>query len=187
MTLLTALARTGIPAVASRAQLLRPVASPLVSQLVASQQAQQQQSSLQSFNHNQVRTITKRKKRLLLKKAEKAALAEKGIFPRKPPMYIDRNAPVVNALSRADRDAEAKQANQQASVELKERMEKTEKTEEPILRFHMEGLEMSDRVRQLFDLTNGNQSEVVKAQKQRGMELFQIREGDTGSSAVQGT
>lgn len=43
---------------------------------------------------------------------------------------------------------------------------------------------MSDRVRKLFDLSNGNQKEVVTAQKQRGMELFQIREGDTGSSAV---
>ena len=30
-----------------------------------------------------------------------------------------------------------------------------------------------------------NQKEVIKAQKQRGMELFQVREGDTGSSAVQ--
>lgn len=44
---------------------------------------------------------------------------------------------------------------------------------------------MSDRVRQLFDLHNGSQREVVQAQKQQGMELFQLRQGDTGSSAVQ--
>lgn len=53
------------------------------------------------------------------------------------------------------------------------------------LRFDFTDLVMSDRVRKLFDLTNGSQMEVVKAQKQRGMELFQLREGDTGSSAVQ--
>eukprot|EP00970_Alexandrium_tamarense_P006527 scaffold1112_cov195-Alexandrium_tamarense.AAC.14 len=47
------------------------------------------------------------------------------------------------------------------------------------------GLVMSDRVRKLLDLTNGNQREVVSSQKRRGMELFQLREGDTGSSAVQ--
>lgn len=45
---------------------------------------------------------------------------------------------------------------------------------------------MSDRVRKLLDLTNGSKREVVKAQKKQGMQLFQLREGDTGSSAVQG-
>eukprot|EP00545_Synedropsis_sp_CCMP1620_P003428 CAMPEP_0119012986 /NCGR_PEP_ID=MMETSP1176-20130426/7733_1 /TAXON_ID=265551 /ORGANISM="Synedropsis recta cf, Strain CCMP1620" /LENGTH=267 /DNA_ID=CAMNT_0006966029 /DNA_START=25 /DNA_END=828 /DNA_ORIENTATION=+ len=206
MTLLTILARTGVPA--SRAQLLRPtVATPLVSQMIASkqqqsQQQQQQQQSSALFNNNtnfqsiQIRSITKRKKRLLVKKAGKAALAEKGIFPPKPPKYMDKQSPVVNALSREDRNAEAKRADQVASLELKERMavaaanksnKETDDNDEPsiILRYHMEGLQMSDRVRKLFDLTNGNQSEVVKAQKQRGMELFQRREGDTGSSAVQ--
>ncbi len=44
---------------------------------------------------------------------------------------------------------------------------------------------MSDRVKRLLDLRNGNQKEVVASQKKRGMELFQLREGDTGSSAVQ--
>jgi hypothetical protein len=87
----------------------------------------------------------------------------------------------VNTQSREDRDAEAKRADQLAAMELKER------TTGQTAAHHMEGLEMSERVRKLFDLTNGNQSEVVKAQKQRGMELFQLRDGDTGSSAVQGT
>jgi hypothetical protein len=48
----------------------------------------------------------------------------------------------------------------------------------------MEGITMSDRVGKLLDLTNGNQKEAVKAQKRKGMELFQVREGDTGSSAL---
>ena len=55
-----------------------------------------------------------------------------------------------------------------------------------VLRFDYTGLPVSDRVRQLLDLTNGSKREVVKAQKKQGMELFQLREGDTGSSAVQG-
>jgi hypothetical protein len=129
--------------------------------------------------------MTKRKKQLLVKKAKKAALAERGIFPPKPPGYIDKNTPVINAQSREERNDEARSADFKASEVLKARMKAAE-GHEPVLRFHMEGLKMSDRVRKLFDLTNGNQAEVVKAQKQRGMELFQLREGDTGSSAVQG-
>jgi small subunit ribosomal protein S15 len=47
------------------------------------------------------------------------------------------------------------------------------------------GLVISDRVKKLLNLYNGNQKEVVKAQKQQAMEIFQMRDGDTGSSAVQ--
>ena len=36
-----------------------------------------------------------------------------------------------------------------------------------------------DRVRIIFDLANGNQPEVVQAQKKRGMQVFQVRDGDT--------
>jgi small subunit ribosomal protein S15 len=53
------------------------------------------------------------------------------------------------------------------------------------VRFGFEGVLMSDRVRRLFELSNGSQREVVKSQKHKGMELFQLREGDTGSSGVQ--
>jgi hypothetical protein len=45
---------------------------------------------------------------------------------------------------------------------------------------------MSPRVQKVFALALGNQHQVVQAQKQRGMELFQLRPGDTGSSSVQG-
>jgi small subunit ribosomal protein S15 len=75
-------------------------------------------------------------------------------------------------------------ARVQEEAAAKELHEKLNRHQEPLLRFHFEGLKMSDRVRKLFDLSNGNQKEVVTAQKQRGMELFQIREGDTGSSAA---
>lgn len=129
--------------------------------------------------------VTKRRVRLQEKRRRKAEMAAKGILPPKPPNYIAKDEPVVNAVPRDEREAEAREADLQASKEMQERMKDTELAE-PLLRFHMEGLEMSDRVRKLFDLSNGNQSEVVKAQKQRGMELFQRREGDTGSSAVQG-
>mmetsp|Transcript_47132 Transcript_47132/g.47571 ORF Transcript_47132/g.47571 Transcript_47132/m.47571 type:complete len:164 (-) Transcript_47132:150-641(-) len=63
------------------------------------------------------------------------------------------------------------------------RIEKQNKIEK--LRFDMTGLQMSDRVKKLFDLSNGNQYEVIKVQKERGMKLFERRDGDTGSSAVQ--
>lgn len=127
--------------------------------------------------------MTKRKRHILAKKKKWAELAAQGIFPPNPPNFIDPNTPVMGAKSREDRNADAKAADDRASLELKERM--TAAPAEPLLRFHMEGLTMTDRVRKLFDLTNGNQSEVVKAQKLRGMELFQLRDGDTGSSAVQ--
>lgn len=65
-------------------------------------------------------------------------------------------------------------------VKIDKQREETES-----MRFHFNGLQMSDRVRQLLDLKNGSQSEVIAFQKKRGMELFQLREGDTGSSAVQ--
>lgn len=132
------------------------------------------------------RPMTKRRRRIHQKYLKKKALAAKGILPPKPDKYIPKDTPVINALSREEREKIAEDAKQKAALELKARMEEVKK-KPPILRFHMEGLKMSDRVRKLFDLTNGAQAEVVKAQKERGMELFQLREGDTGSSAVQGT
>lgn len=104
------------------------------------------------------------------------------MFPPKPPNYIDKNTPVINSIPRQERLAIAQAEEERAATELNDKLEMHQ---EPLFRFHFDGLKMSDRVRKLFDLSNGNQKEVVAAQKQRGMELFQIREGDTGSSAVQ--
>lgn len=44
---------------------------------------------------------------------------------------------------------------------------------------------MSPKLLQLFHLTNANSYQLVRARKARAIELFQKREGDTGSSAAQ--
>ena len=128
---------------------------------------------------------TKKRKHRQEKRQRKEELAAKGIFPPKPNNYIPKDFPVINAISREERDAESKRSDEIAAQELKDKMDVVKA---PLMRFGFSGsdLIMSDRVKKLFDLHNGNQKEVIKAQKQRGMELFQIREGDTGSSAVQG-
>lgn len=126
--------------------------------------------------------MTKTKKRRILKNRKKAADALRGVFPPKPPGYIDKNTPVINSIPREERLAIAQEEEERAAKKLNDKLALHQ---EPLMRFHFDGLQMSERVRKLFDLANGNQKEVVAAQKQRGMELFQIREGDTGSSAVQ--
>ena len=100
-----------------------------------------------------------------------------------PPKFLPKDTPVLNAMTRRERDAESAAFDEYAAEEMKVKIEEKEKEETVRFRFH--GLVMSDRVRRLFDLKNGNQHEVVASQKRRGMEMFQLREGDTGSSAVQ--
>jgi hypothetical protein len=134
----------------------------------------------------QVRTIvTKKRVHRQEKRKRKEDLATKGVSPPKPHMYMPVDTPVINAVSREERDAESRRSDELAAQALKERMEVVK---EPLLRFGFseDNLKMSDRVKKLFDLQNGNQQEVIKAQKKRGMELFQMRDGDTGSSGVQG-
>merc|ERR1712157_359365 len=63
-------------------------------------------------------------------------------------------------------------------------IEKQKDVGEP-LRYQMSGLVMNDKVKKLFELNNASNKEIVKSQKKRAMELFQSREGDTGSSIVQ--
>jgi hypothetical protein len=141
------------------------------------------QSNLQQ---QQVRWVTKKRQHRQIKRQRKEELAAQGVFPPKPNNYIAKDTPVLNAVSREVRDAESKLQDELAAQCLQAKMETIKA---PLLRFGFHGgdaLQMSDRVRKLFDLHNGNQQEVVSAQKQRGMELFQLREGDTGSSAVQG-
>jgi len=89
--------------------------------------------------------------------------------------------PVINAVPKEVRRAEVDKKDQEFAEQLKQRIA----AQVDVLRFDMSTLPMSDRVRKLFELTNGSQREVVKAQKERGIQLFQKREGDTGSSAVQ--
>ena len=126
--------------------------------------------------------VTKSRRRRDAKKKLKARLAELGIEEKRPSWHIPRDTPIVNALSKEERSRESREYDEKASALMKEKIGRQDEA----LRFDFTGLRMSDRVRRLFDLTNGSQKEVVKAQKKRGMELFQLREGDTGSSAVQG-
>ena len=133
----------------------------------------------------QLRWVTKKRQHRMAKRKRKEELAAKGIFPPKPHMYIPRDSPVLNSVSKEERDADSKRQDEIAALELKARMELVQ---EPLMRFGFDqDLVMSDRVRKLLATSNGNQKEVVKTQKQRGMQIFQLREGDTGSSAVQGT
>ena len=44
---------------------------------------------------------------------------------------------------------------------------------------------MSPKLKKLFHLSNASVSELARVQKEKAMELFQLRPGDTGSSSVQ--
>lgn len=44
---------------------------------------------------------------------------------------------------------------------------------------------MSPNLKKMFHLTNASTSELARVQKAKAMEMFQLRPGDTGSSAVQ--
>lgn len=149
--------------------------------------------------HGQTRTmVTKKRVHRQQKKKRKEELAAKGIFPPKPPNFIPLDTPVVGAVSKEERDADSRRQDEKAAAELAAKMEEQRQRHDArgggdggggggkLLRFGFtDDLVMSDRVRKLLDLHNGNQKEVVKAQKQQAMEVFQLREGDTGSSAVQ--
>jgi small subunit ribosomal protein S15 len=153
--------------------------------LTLSRQHPQPVQSSPPFQLQQVRTVTKKRVHRQEKRKRKEELSAKGIFPPKPPNYVPRDAPVINALSKEERDAESRRQDELAAAELQARMQ-AQKEQPGLLRFGFtDDLVMSDRTKKLFDLHIGNQEEVVKAQKQQAMEIFQLREGDTGSSAVQ--
>lgn len=106
-------------------------------------------------------------------KGPKRAPRRERPFPPPPP--------ILNAIPREIRRAEIDQKDQQFAEQLKMKI-----SQQPsVLRFDMTSMPMSDRLKKLLELTNGSQREVIKAQKERGIQLFQKREGDTGSSAVQ--
>ena len=145
-------------------------------------------STATPIQHQQVRTVTKKRVHRQEKRKRKEMLAEEGIFPPKPHNYIPKDTPVLNAVSKEERRADSRRQDERAAQELQKRMEIQNDTNPDVLRFgftNSSDLQISDRVKKLLDLHNGNQKEVVKAQKQQAMEIFQMREGDTGSSAVQ--
>jgi small subunit ribosomal protein S15 len=135
----------------------------------------------------QTRTmVTKKRIHRQQKRRRKEELAAKGISPPKPPNYVPKDAPVLNAVSREERLADSQRQDAKAAQELHDKMEHQRRHLPPPLRFGMSAdLTMSDRVRRLLDLHNGSQHEVVKVQKRQAMDLFASREADTGSSAVQ--
>ena len=100
-----------------------------------------------------------------------------------PPKYIAKDTPVINAMTRQERDDESVSFDVASASEMKEKIT-TQNEQEDALRFGFDGLVMSDRVKKLLDLKNGSQREVVSSQKTRGMELFQLREGDTVSNII---
>lgn len=108
---------------------------------------------------------------------------KKELRRQKPPRYPKIPPKVINGISREERLRQSAEFDKEAADVMKEKMKEQNKID--MLRFDMTDLQMSDRVKKLFNLTNGNQREVIKAQKERGMKLFEQRDGDTGSSAVQ--
>lgn len=127
--------------------------------------------------------MTKAKRKRLIRHKRRAVWADKGKELQKPPGYEDRLTEVTNVIPRTVTQELIRVMDEKDRVELEERRNAV-MVQTP-LRHHMTGLTMSDRVRKLFDMNNGNQKEVVQYQKQTGMQLFEMREGDTGSSAVQ--
>jgi len=105
------------------------------------------------------------------KRAKRKSLLKSTPFPT-----------VINAADRDELRLEIEEKDRAWAEEMNARVEKQPKNP---LRYDMTGIEMSDRVRKLFDLRLGSRREVVKLQLQKGVALFQKREGDTGSSATQ--
>jgi len=147
---------------------------------------QQLQPTIISINHQiRYKSMTKTKQRQRAKMIDREKRVAQGLPAKpKPPKYLPKDSPVINAMTRHERDDESKRFDFAAAEGMKTKMTTQSESEEN-MRFQFDGLVMSDRVRRVFDLTNGSQREVVTSQKRRGMELFQLREGDTGSSAVQ--
>lgn len=128
--------------------------------------------------------FTKQRIKRMARKKRRQKMLAMGIPIPKPPKYIAVDTPVINAIAPEVKKAEIAAHDALVAQEMSVKLQEVQKKE--ILRYGMEGLTMSDKVRKLFDLHNGNQKEVIKAQKMRGMEVFQLRDGDTGSSSVQG-
>lgn len=131
-----------------------------------------------------VRTkMTKTKKIRLLKKARNA-----GKPKPKPPLYTPPDQPVIVSHIATRKSLAEPEESEKLTTLLKERSEERQVSPEtPPLRHHFTNFldEMSPKVRQLFSITNANTRELAKLQKEKAIELFQIREGDTGSPASQ--
>jgi small subunit ribosomal protein S15 len=121
-------------------------------------------------------------------KTKKHRLAKKrNPQPKKlPHKYIDPNTPVKISPT-ADRPSLATPEAQERISHYLPARSKTITNDAPPLRFHFTSLEeeMSPNLKKMFHLTNASTSELARVQKAKAMEMFQLRPGDTGSSAVQ--
>ncbi|CAB9528626.1 protein S15 [Seminavis robusta] len=127
--------------------------------------------------------MTKAKRKRGIRWRKRQALVEKGKELQKPPGYMPIDTPVEDFVPREVMEEEIRLADERDKKELEER--RALLMQETPLRHFMTGMAMSERVQKLFDMANGNQQEVVAYQKRSGMKLFEMREGDTGSTAVQ--
>jgi small subunit ribosomal protein S15 len=128
----------------------------------------------------QIRTkVTKTKKLRLIKKAN-------ALPKRLPPNHIPKSQSIIVSPT-AQRESLARTPEPERLSNLLSSRSSKLSQESPPLRYNFTNLqdEMSPKLRKLFDLTNGSSNELAKAQKSRAMELFEMRPGDTGSSAVQ--
>lgn len=137
-----------------------------------------------------VRTkVTKTKKHRILKKAQQDN--NPNYKKPLPPKFIPVDEPIIIAPS-ASRRSLAQQTPEkdklttllpQRSAELSEAT--------PPLRYQFTSLKSemeenhSPKLLKLLQLSNASSSEMHSVQKQKAMELFQIRPGDSGSSPVQ--
>ena len=142
------------------------------------------QQSLLSSQQSRHMSMTKTKRRQRDKMAEREKRIARGL-PAKPnpPKFIPKSRPVIGALSREERDEEARRSDAAAAEEMKVKIARQVEADEN-LRFGFDGLEMSERVRKLFALKNGSQSEVVWSQKRRGMEVSEKNGGWKGVAVV---
>lgn len=126
--------------------------------------------------------ITKAKKKRRIRYKINLARAARGEVIR-PPKWIDPQVRVQNSIPREEANEIMRQEDEEDAKFVEERRAAVQDIQP--LRHQMTGLEMSDRVKKLFDMKNGNQMEVVAFQKASGMKLFHLREADTGSTPVQ--
>ena len=109
---------------------------------------------------------------------------------RLPPNYVDPKTPIKISPT-ADRPSLAlPPIEERLSHYLPKRSKELASSAEsdlPPLRYHFTSIRstMSPKLQKLFSLNNASTSELARIQKEKAMELFQLRPGDTGSSAVQ--
>ena len=79
----------------------------------------------------QLRTkVTKAKKHKRAKIQERERRVARGLSPKpKPPKYIPKTTPVINAMTREERNAESAAFDQAASQEMKVKIEKQKESE----------------------------------------------------------